>query len=259
MRPSVRNISLAVNFDVSLFERLYTRKGETRGMAKVMLHQQYRMHSSICNFASREFYQGRLQSEVRDCDRSLPESSFPWSHSLSKSSGETHTSRIVFLECAGSEDLGHRSKRNQPQAELCVSVCKLLLCQVPSPANPNNRDATREQSSIAVLTPYTRQRELLTKLLKDFDKVEVSSIDGFQGREADIVVFVSVRCNESGEIGFLKDLRRLNVVVTRAKLGLIIIGSRATLTRGSAEEESTGIWKRLLEHATSVAHTEESS
>ncbi|GAB0137629.1 hypothetical protein EsDP_00005886 [Epichloe bromicola] len=205
LRPSVQNTSLAVDFDVSLFERLYTREGGTPGMGKIMLDKQYRMHPFICSFASREFYSGKLLSGIHDCDRPLPKSRFPWSHGLSKAPpGEQRDSRIVFVESAGREDLGHKSKSNQAQAELCVSICKLLLGG-RSRLSPDGRQDAQDRLSLAVLTPYTRQRELLSKLLRDFDNAEVSSIDGFQGREADVVVFVSVRCNENGEVGFLKD------------------------------------------------------
>lgn len=76
--------------------------------------------------------------------------------------------------------------------------------------------------------------------------VVVSSIDGFQGREADVVVYCTTRCNVHAAIGFLKDLRRLNVVLTRARCACIVIGDRATLTGGDANEKATGVWKRLL-------------
>ncbi|KAF1854425.1 hypothetical protein Lal_00015661 [Lupinus albus] len=83
-------------------------------------------------------------------------------------------------------------------------------------------------------------------------KIEVSSIDGFQGREADIIVFVTVRCNEHREIGFLKDMRRMNVALTRARSALIVVGNRVTLTEGTADEESAVMWRKLLGSLTEV-------
>ena len=74
----------------------------------------------------------------------------------------------------------------------------------------------------------------------------VSSIDGFQGQEADIVIFVTVRSNQHGEIGFLKDMRRLNVALTRAKAGLIIIGDQSTLTMNKDKEDACRVWGRLV-------------
>lgn len=101
---------------------------------------------------------------------------------------------------------------------------------------------TAETQSIAVLTPYAKQAELLRRHLSALPDVEVASIDGFQGREADVVVFVTVRCNESREIELLKDLRRMNVVLTRARAGFVVVGHRGTLTGG--DDESAGMWRR---------------
>jgi regulator of nonsense transcripts 1 len=83
-------------------------------------------------------------------------------------------------------------------------------------------------------------------MLSGFKGIEVSSIDGFQGRESDIVLFGTVRCNPHREIGFLKDMRRLNVALTRARAAVIVVGDRDTLTKGTADLESTRVWKSLL-------------
>lgn len=262
LRPTVQEYSPALGFDVSLFERLYTRQETTPGMAKIMLDTQYRMHPSICDFISKEFYEGKLLSGLTDSDRPVPPSAFPWSASPATKTSSASAARMLFVECSGREDLGHKSKSNKEQADLCLSICKLLRSAPAATASSTktsvndvkptdvNKDDT---TSIAVLTPYSRQSEILKKLLSAIPNVEVSSIDGFQGREADIVIFVTVRCNESREIGFLKDLRRMNVALTRAKLGLIIVGNRATLTGGSEEEESTGVWRRLMAQLSDVA------
>jgi regulator of nonsense transcripts 1 len=254
LRPTVQEFSPALNFDISLFERLYTRQGTTPGMAKIMLDTQYRMHPSICSFISKEFYDGKLLSGLEDKDRPMPPSSFPWPASLatnvSSSVSRTSVSRMIFVECSGREDLGQKSKSNKEQADLCLSICKLLrtapAASTSSAETGINGVQPTSDTSIAVLTPYSRQSEILKKLLSGIPNIEISSIDGFQGREADIVIFVTVRCNESREIGFLKDLRRMNVALTRARLGMIIVGNRATLTGGSEEEESTGVWRRLM-------------
>ncbi|UKZ60191.1 uncharacterized protein TrAtP1_001476 [Trichoderma atroviride] len=263
LRPTVQEFSPALGFDVSLFERLYTRQGTTPGMAKIMLDTQYRMHPSICGFISKEFYEKRLLSGLKDSDRPMSPSAFPWPASSTTTISSSSASRMLFVECSGREDLGHKSKSNKEQADVCLSICKLLRSAPAAPASSAenhingakpadvmNNDTT---TSIAVLTPYSRQSEILKKLLSAIPNAEVSSIDGFQGREADIVIFVTVRCNESREIGFLKDLRRMNVALTRAKLGLIIVGNRATLTGGSEEEESTGVWRRLMGQLSNVA------
>ncbi|KAK0764238.1 hypothetical protein N5P37_003635 [Trichoderma harzianum] len=253
LRPTVQNIALALDFDVSLFERLYTRDRTTPNMVKVMLDTQYRMHPSICSFISKEFYEAKLLSGLGDEDRPMPPSSFPWPTSPA-TNDSTHLPRMIFVECSGREDLGHKSKSNKEQADLCLSICKLL--RTPKSTSSTETDAHSAQAtnntSIAVLTPYSRQSDILQRSLSGIPNVEISSIDGFQGREADIVIFVTVRCNESREIGFLKDLRRMNVALTRAKYGMIVVGNKATLTGGREEEESTGMWRRFMDQLPTV-------
>lgn len=237
LRPTVGQLASSLDYDVSLFERLW-RMDASNDAQKVMLDTQYRMHEDVCRFSSDEFYEGKLRTGVQDSQRPMFPSAFPWP--------KGH--RMVFVECAAPEDLGQRSKCNRGQAMLCRTVCGLLRKETASAVGlgPAAREEEARVASIAVLTPYTRQAELLRQLLSTYKQVEVSSIDGYQGREADLVVFVTVRCNQRCEIGFLKDLRRLNVAMTRAKTGVIVIGNKATLTKGISGEESAGAWKRLV-------------
>ena len=228
LRATTNPLAQVQDFDVSLFERLYYQTGTNS--QKVMLDSQYRMHREICSFSSEEFCEGRLGTAVPDDARRLPESQFPWP--VSRQDG-TAKARMVFVQCSSTEDIGRKSKSNAGQARLCHSICTKLLAAHSSSSSsllsaPPSSDPP--QYHIAVLTPYTRQVELLRTLLPPTAGITLSSIDGFQGREADVVIFVTVRCNVHGEIGFLKDLRRLNVVMTRAKIGCIVIGDRATLT-----------------------------
>ncbi|EXK82892.1 hypothetical protein FOQG_12852 [Fusarium oxysporum f. sp. raphani 54005] len=126
-----------------------------------------------------------------------------------------------------------------------VGLRALMLDTQYQPESPSH--------SIVVLTPYTRQAEVLKRMLSSIPyRIEVSSIDRFQGREADVIVFVTVRCKEHREIGFLKDMRRMNVALTRARSALIVVGSRVTLTEGTADEESASMWRRLLGSLTKV-------
>lgn len=230
LRPTVGQLAATLDYDVSLFERLWKAK-DSRDIRKVMLDTQYRMHKDICQFSSQAFYEGKLRTGTQD--RPNFESSFPWPVDR----------RMVFIECSAPEDLGQKSKSNRGQAVLCQRVCELLSKEAP--------DARKQEDSpkpsIAVLTPYTRQADLLRQMLSSYKQVEVCSIDGFQGREAEIVVFVTVRCNQRREIGFLKDLRRLNVAMTRAKSGVVVLGNKATLSLGPEAEESTRVWKHLVE------------
>ena len=219
-------------------------------VAKAMLDIQYRMHPDICKFSSDEFYDERLQTGPDVANIALPLSQFPWPTS----------GRRVFVPCESSEDLGRQSKSNHGQVQTCKAICKLLtntplvndLSQDVSSRVSDGASLTKE---IVILTPYTRQRELLQIALPTFT---VSSIDGFQGREAKIVVFVTVRSNASYDIGFLKDLRRLNVAMTRATAGIVIIGDKMTLIGHGDEEidtKSKDVWKRLLDQCHEVQIT----
>lgn len=249
LRATVQQHAVIANFDISLFERLYNTS-DMSGVAKVMLDTQYRMHSDICAFSSTEFYEGNLRTAKADAMIPITPSRFPW----------PDCARKVFIQCASSEDLGGRSKSNHGQVEVCRQICKLI----DSPKEDGNFSQQKGKQpvatafrpmEIAILTPYTRQKELLASAIP---KHNVSSIDGYQGREADIIIFVTVRCNVHSETGFLKDMRRLNVAMTRARAGVIIIGDRPTLTgRGSddSDAESKQVWKRLLDGCTEVELT----
>ncbi|KAL4784135.1 RNA dependent RNA polymerase-domain-containing protein [Aspergillus varians] len=224
LRATIGKYAQTMGLEVSLFERLYATgdDGATNSaLSKVMLNVQYRMHPQICEFPSREFYDGKLQADFSCLDRPLPSDGFPWPRRTDVAdTADAPLARCIFVPCLGSEDAGYQSKGNASQAELCKKVYRLLAASQSTTA------------SIAVLTPYTRQAKILQDALPP--SATVSSIDGFQGREADIIIYVTVRCNPHGEIGFLSDLRRLNVVLTRARAGLIVIGCPRTLTQGPA-------------------------
>lgn len=238
LRATVQRHAVLQIFDVSLFERLYTQ--DSTATQKIMLDTQYRMHREICDFSSREFYNSNLQMAVTDMDRPMPDSQFQWPKSQSNHGAKA---RMVFVQCSSTEDLGRKSKSNKGQAATCVEICKRLMSLAPLDSD-FRASSTLSTSSIAVLTPYTAQAELLRRSVPS--GIPISSIDGFQGREVEIIIFVTVRCNVNGDIGFLKDMRRLNVAMTRARVGCILIGDSATLTKGPDEEVSTLVWKRLL-------------
>ena len=238
LRATVIKHAKLVGFEVSLFERLYSSPDNARFLRKVMLDTQYRMQTSICAFSSAEFYEGRLKTAVQDSNRPLNPPSFPWPCELNG-----RLARMFFLQCSATEDLGGRSKSNHEQVILTREICKMLRPQL------NGIDRSKIPS-VAVLAPYSRQVELLIDLRAS--GIMVNSVDGFQGQEADVVLFVTTRCNVHAKIGFLDDMRRLNVVLTRARCACIIIGDRATLTGGDASDEATRIWTRLLDSLTSL-------
>lgn len=163
-------------------------------------------------------------------------SAFPWP-SDEKTVGKILP--LAFVPCSAEEDVGRASKSNKAQADLVQYIISLLRS-----LHPNSQDPARDREKlqnliIAVLSPYSAQVKLLKQNLPN--SIAVSTIDGFQGREADIVIFTTVRCNMEGDIGFVEDARRLNVAWTRAKKGLIIVGNKGTLRMNCT------LWGRALE------------
>jgi regulator of nonsense transcripts 1 len=152
-----------------------------------MLDTQYRMHPKLCEFPSQEFYDGNLKSGISMSDRQLGACDFPFPKITGAGGQDTRAHdnvRAIFINCDSTEMPGQKSKENRGQAELCAQICKLLTTSTIKKATSH---------SIVVLTPYTRQAESLKRMLLSISqKIEVSSIDGFQGREADIIIFVTV-------------------------------------------------------------------
>lgn len=200
-------------FDLSLMERV-TRllpSGCTQ-----LLDVQYRMHDQIMAFSSKCFYENRLVGHSTVSSHLLSD------FDLVDKTDLTH-SPIGFIDTAGadwSEELEPEgeSKRNPEEARLVIHFCNQLIeCGVP-------------QEDIAVIVPYAAQTRFIKSINPNPD-VEIDTVDGFQGREKEAVILSMVRSNANGEIGFLKDERRMNVAMTRAKRKLIIIGDSATLSK----------------------------
>ena len=199
-------------FGVSMLERLVGLFGAT---ITRRLAVQYRMHETIMTFSSLEFYDGELMADAsvsahRLCDlpgvRSEPLTEAP----------------VEFIDTAGAsydEELepDGESRRNPQEATLVVRKVKALL------------EAGVAASDIAVIAPYAAQVRLLRERLA-VPGLEIDSVDGFQGREKEAVVLSLVRSNTDGEIGFLADVRRTNVALTRARRKLLVIGDSATLS-----------------------------
>jgi predicted DNA helicase len=212
---------------VSLMERVMATLGP--GVSR-LLTVQYRMHADVMGFSSAEFYGGELvahESVVghRLCDlpgvRAEPLTEAP----------------VKFIDTAGAgydEELDEEtdSRRNPQEAALAAKSVRQLL------------DAGVSPSDVAVIAPYSAQVRLLRDLLAGTG-VEIDSVDGFQGREKEAVVISLVRSNPEGEIGFLADVRRTNVALTRARRKLIVVGDSATL----ANHE---FYKRLLEYVEGI-------
>ncbi len=214
--------------DVTLFARLAEALGErvTR-----LLTVQYRMHEAIMRWPSQELYQGRIQAHEsvrRHLLADLPH--------VSKAAGESAAALpLLFIDTAGCgleevREEESESKANDGEVEIAAAHVEALLACGVRPAE------------IAVITPYNAQVERLRRRLSEsYPDLEIDTVDGFQGREKEAVVISLVRSNPDGEVGFLKDDRRLNVALTRARRHLAIVGDSATVS-------SHPFLARLLEH-----------
>jgi len=189
------------------------------GVPPFMLDTQYRMHPSIAMFPSDLFYGGKLLNGVSAPER-RPLAGFPWPRM------EFPVAFVPIND--GIEIDDGQSKFNEAEAfAACKAVSALLdggQCSV---------------TDIAVVTPYAAQvrliRRMLRKLVQRPPYVEVSSVDGFQGREKEAVIFSAVRSNENYAVGFVSDWRRVNVSFTRARRALIVLGNEHTLRRGDPD------------------------
>jgi ATP-dependent RNA/DNA helicase IGHMBP2 len=197
---------------VSLMERLVALHGPA---VTRRLDVQYRMHAAIMAYPSAHFYENRLQAAPLVA-----------AHLLSELPGVAATglttTAVDFIDTAGAgydeaDEPGGESRLNPREAELAHRKIRALL------------DASVPADAIAVIAPYAAQVRRLRERLGGIG-VEIDSVDGFQGREKEAVVISLVRSNPTGEIGFLADVRRMNVAMTRARRKLLVIGDSATLS-----------------------------
>ncbi len=213
---------------VSLMERVTEQFGPA---VSRLLSVQYRMHADIMGFSNDEFYGGALTADESVAGHRLC--------NLPGVTTEPNTERPVrFIDTAGAgfdeepeEDSG--SRHNPGEAEQVVKcVRRWLAAGVPATA-------------IGVITPYRAQVRKLRERLADVPDVEVDSVDGFQGREAEAIVISLVRSNPEGKIGFLADTRRTNVALTRARRAVLLVGDSATLSNDP-------FYLRLVGHLESI-------
>ncbi len=210
---------------VSLFERLLQEGPDD---AKCMLKEQYRMHEALMTFPSHEMYGGALRAHPSVAKRLLADVLTP--------GVEVDAPPVLFLDTAGkgfdeSKAPGTESLVNEGEAELVLArVNELLAAGLPA----------RE---LAVITPYRAQASLIRERFAsrpEAEQLEVDTVDAFQGREKEAIVLSMVRSNTEQAVGFLEDLRRMNVAMTRAKRHLFVVGDSATLS-------AHPFYKRFLE------------
>ncbi|XP_050430864.1 regulator of nonsense transcripts 1 homolog [Adelges cooleyi] len=197
----------------SLFERLIRL-----GVRPARLEIQYRMHPELSKFPSSYFYDGSLQNGVRADERSLPSNiRFPWPNP---------DKPLMFYASTGAEELSPSgtSYLNRWEADYVERIAAAFLA------------GGLEPEQIGIITPYEGQRTYLAQTMMSsnhkhplaaskYVRVEIASVDSFQGREKDLIIVSCVRSNENQGVGFLNDPRRMNVALTRAKYGLVLVGN----------------------------------
>ncbi len=204
----------------TLFERLHEVLPDT---SKVRLEKQYRMHETIMNFSSQEFYEGQLSAH--DSVKQHVLADLP-----GVKADESTRAPLIFLDTAGlgyeeEREPGSESRFNPEEAKLVEKEYRNLVASGVPPRG------------IAIISPYSAQVKLLARVLmpdewetEKGNAPEIDSIDAFQGREKEAVIVSLVRSNLTGDIGFLGDTRRMNVAMTRARRKLIVIGDSATIS-----------------------------
>lgn len=201
----------------TLLEKVVLHKPETMSLLKI----QYRMHEDIMRFPSRWFYHDELEAAPEVKYRGILDFDTPASW--------IDTSELDLQEKAVAEGTG---RLNTGEAELLVRELKNYMERI------GIRRILEEHIDFGVISPYRAQVHYLRHLLKKepFFRpcrrlITVHTVDGFQGQERDVIMISLVRANEKGQIGFLRDLRRMNVAITRARMKLLILGEAVTLTR----------------------------
>ena len=226
--PTVKSImALKGGLGKTLMERIVENKPET----VTLLKMQYRMNEQIMKFSSEWFYHGMVESAPTVSHRGILDY-------------ETPMMWIDTAECDGKEEfVGENFGRiNRAEAELTQQTLQQYLEKI------GKQRILEESIDVGIISPYRAQVQLLRKELRkrEFFRpyrhlLTVNTVDGFQGQERDIILISLVRSNDGGDIGFLRDLRRMNVAITRARMKLIILGSSETMT-------SHPFYKKLYEY-----------
>lgn len=209
-------VAANARYDRSLFERI-----AESGVAPSMLRVQYRMHPFLRDFPSKRFYGGMLTdgpSVMERVAKVCPKVyKFPCFQPF-----------LLYDVTNSSEEDMNGSKYNRVEAQFCIDLCHTMF-QMSADVRKNNW-------SVGFVSPYKEQvrvlrREISRSSIPGSVSIEVNTVDGFQGREKDVIIFSCVRASKRGGIGFLKDIRRLNVAITRARFCLFVVGHVNTLVR----------------------------
>ena len=216
--PTVKSIAaLRGGLGTTLMERIVKKKPET----VTLLKTQYRMNEQIMRFSSDWFYGGMIEA--------APQVRFRGILDLDNPMTWIDTSAVAGKEEFVGESFG---RINRAEADMTLDVLQEYFTRI------GKARVLEERIDVGVISPYRAQVQLLRRLIrkKEFFKpyrglISVNTVDGFQGQERDVIVISLVRANADGQIGFLSDLRRMNVAITRARMKLMIMGDVPTMTR----------------------------
>ena len=238
--PTVKSIAaLKAGLGVTLMERLVERHPE----AVTLLTIQYRMCDDIMRFSSDYFYHGQVESapevkyrSILDLDVAMEWKTHPQPLPIGRGV-DTPSNDVVGVQGDDSppyrEGLGEGlSFVNKAEAELTMDTLQAYFERI------GKQRLLEERIDVGIISPYRAQVQYLRRLLmkreyfKPFRRlISVNTVDGFQGQERDVIIISLVRSNDEGQIGFLRDLRRMNVAITRARMKVIILGDHHTLTK----------------------------
>ena len=265
--PTVKSIAaLRAGLGKTLMERIAENKPEVVTLLKI----QYRMNDEIMRFSSDWFYGGKVESAPQIKYRSVLDYDHPitWidtsneenqitievedapedsASASSAASATNQNSDLNFKEQFVGESFG---RINKAEAELTLLTLAEYFTKI------GKQRVLSERIDVGIISPYRAQVQYLKKLIKKYEffkpyrrLISVNTVDGFQGQERDVILISLVRSNDEGQIGFLKDLRRMNVAMTRARMKLIILGNKDTMTKHP-------FYKKLWEYVEAINNNE---
>lgn len=265
--PTVKSIAaLRAGLGKTLMERIAENKPEVVTLLKI----QYRMNDEIMRFSSDWFYGGKVESAPQIKYRSVLDYDHPitWidtsneenqitiegedapedsASASSAASAVNQNSELNFKEQFVGESFG---RINKAEAELTLLTLAEYFTKI------GKQRVLEERIDVGIISPYRAQVQYLKKLIKKYEffkpyrrLISVNTVDGFQGQERDVILISLVRSNDEGQIGFLKDLRRMNVAMTRARMKLIILGNKDTMTKHP-------FYKKLWEYVKAINNNE---
>ena len=265
--PTVKSIAaLRAGLGKTLMERIAENKPEVVTLLKI----QYRMNDEIMRFSSDWFYGGKVESAPQIKYRSVLDYDHPitWidtsneenqitiegedapedsASTASSVSAANQNSDLNFKEQFVGESFG---RINKAEAELTLLTLAEYFTKI------GKQRVLSESIDVGIISPYRAQVQYLKKLIKKYEffkpyrrLISVNTVDGFQGQERDVILISLVRSNDEGQIGFLKDLRRMNVAMTRARMKLIILGNKDTMTKHP-------FYKKLWEYVEAINNNE---